>query len=347
MRRGIPRILYHWRASGSSTAANRGAKPKAWEAGRRAIEEHLAQQALRASVRRAPLEQYQVEYELPVPSPRVSILIPTTANPSLLEPCLSSVLSHTTYQNYEVLLLVNELQRKEPQRAELLRHFARRTEVRVLSYADRPFNYSWVNNWGADQASGQVLCFLNDDTEIISPDWLEKLVARAMLPGIGAVGAMMYYPNETIQHGGVILGLGGIAGHAYHGEVRGTCGYFSRACLEQDLSCVTAGCLAIRRDLFLSQGGFDERLPIAFNDVDFCIRLRAAGWRVLWTPTVELYHHELASVGRPETNKRRDELSAAIALMRKLWGPVLDSDPYYNPNLSLQKAFNLAFPPRA
>jgi GT2 family glycosyltransferase len=203
-----------------------------------------------------------------------------------------------------------------------------------------------VNNWGASQASGQVLCLLNDDTEVITPDWLERLVARAMLPGVGAVGAMMYYPNETIQHVGVILGLGGVAGHAFHDEPRGIGGYFSRACLEQDLSCVTAGCLAIRRDLFLAQGGFDERFTIAYNDVDFCIRLRAAGWRILWTPTVELYHRESASVGRPKSNERRDKSSTAVALMRKLWGPVLDSDPYYNPNLSLRSAFNLAFPPR-
>jgi glycosyltransferase involved in cell wall biosynthesis len=342
--RHIPRILYHRRATGSSIAAKHGAKPHAWQAGRRAIEEHLARQGLRATVRRALLEQYQVEYELPVPLPRVSVLIPTTANPTLLEPCLASLLSCTTYGNFEVLLLVNEIERNEHGRAELLRHVAERSGIRVLLYSDRPFNYSWVNNWGAGQASGQVLCLLNDDTEIITPDWLQRLVARVVLPGVGAVGAMMYYPNETIQHAGVILGLGGVAGHAFHDEPRGKCGYFSRACLEQDLSCVTAGCLAIRRDLFLAQGGFDERFTIAYNDVDFCIRLRAAGWRILWTPTVELYHRESASVGRPKFSECRDE--RAVAMMRKQWGPVLDSDPYYNPNLSLRNAFGLAFPPR-
>ncbi len=345
--RHIPRILYHRRAIESSTAANRGVKPDAWRAGRRAIQEYLAKRDLRATVGRAPLEQYQVEYELHSPRPRVSVLVPTTGNPSLLGPCLNSVLSRTTYENFEVLLLVNEIHRHEAGRAELLRQCAERPHVRVLFHRDRPFNYSWVNNWGAGEASGEVLCLLNDDTELITPAWLERLVARATLPGVGAVGAMMYYPNDTIQHAGVILGLSGIAGHAFHREPRGLGGYFSRACLEQDMSCVTAGCLAIRRDVFLAQGGFDERFTIAFNDVDFCIRLRAAGWRIIWTPTVELYHHESASVGGPHSSERGDEFPEAVRLMRKQWGSILDADPYYNPNLSLQKGFNLAFPPRS
>jgi GT2 family glycosyltransferase len=177
-------------------------------------------------------------------------LIPTTGNPSLLERCLDSLLSRTTYRNFEVLLLVNEVQQNEARRAELLRGAALRARVRVLYYADRPFNYTWVNNWAANESSGEVLCLLNDDTEVITPDWLERLVARAMLPDVGAVGVMMYYPDNTIQHAGVILGLSGIAGHAFLQENRGIGGYFGRACLEQDLSCVTAGCLAIQRDVF-------------------------------------------------------------------------------------------------
>jgi GT2 family glycosyltransferase len=292
------------------------------------------------------LEQYQVDYEVPAPSPRVSVLIPTTANAALFEPCISSVLGRTTYDNFEVLLLVNEGHRNDSARTKLLQSAADHPGVRVLCYSDRLFNYAWVNNWAAGQASGQILCLLNDDTKIITPNWLERLVARALLPDVGAVGAMMYYPDETIQHVGVILGLGGVAGHALHGAPRGIAGYFSRACLEQDLSCVTAGCLAIRRDLFLALGGFNEQFRIAYNDVDFCLRLRAAGWRIIWTPTVELYHRESASVGKPDSRDRRDEYTKAVRLIRKLWGPALDSDPFYNPNLSLRKAFNLAFPPR-
>jgi GT2 family glycosyltransferase len=344
--RHIPRILYHRRAIESSTAFQRDVKLQAWDDGRRAIEEHLARQGLRATVRRAPLEQYQVEYEVPSPQPRVSVLIPTTGNATLLEPCLESIFSRSTYQNFEVLLLVNEAQHTDPQRAELLRRSTERARVRVLSYPYRPFNYSWVNNWGAGEASGTILCLLNDDIEVITPEWLERLVARATLPDVGAVGAMMYYPDDTIQHAGVILGLSGIAGHAFHAQPRGSCGYFSRACLEQDLSCVTAGCLAIRRELFQQLGGFSERFAVAFNDVDFCIRLRQAGWRVLWTPTVELYHRESASIGRHDSPARSRQFAEEKALMKKLWQPVLDNDPFYSPNLSLDRAFNLAFPPR-
>ena len=204
--RHIPQVLYHWRAVGSSTAAKRGAKPYAWDAGRHAIEEHLVQRGMRGTVRRAPLEQYQVEYELRVPHPRVSVLVPTTGNPSLLERCLNSVLARTTYDDFEVLLLVNEVQQDEPERAELLRRSAEQPRVRVLFHPDRRFNYSWVNNWGAGEASGEILCLLNDDTEVITPDWLERLAARATLPGVGAAGAMLYYPNDAIQHAGVILG---------------------------------------------------------------------------------------------------------------------------------------------
>jgi glycosyltransferase involved in cell wall biosynthesis len=339
--RHIPRILYHWRAIESSTALRRGVKPEAWKAGQRAIEEHLTRLGLRASVRRAPLEQYQVEYEPPLPSPHVSVLIPTTGNPALLGPCLDALLSRTTYPDFEVLLLVNEIQR-----GEFLGAAAERPRIRVLFHPDRPFNYSWVNNWGASEASGGILCLLNDDTEVITPDWLERLATRAMLPGVGAVGAMMYYPDDTIQHAGVILGLGAVAGHAFHGLPRGSSGYFSRACLEQDLSCVTAGCLAIRRDVFHEVGRFSEQVAVAFNDVDFCIRLRQTGRRVIWTPTVELYHRESASVGRHDSPQRARKFAEEKAMLRKLWGPTLDADPFYNLNLSLDRAFNLAFPPR-
>ena len=216
----------------------------------------------------------------------------------------------------------------------------------MLAYPDRPFNYSWVNNWAASQASGDLLCFLNDDTTIITLDWLERLAARASLPGVGAVGPMLLYPDETIQQAGVILGLSGVAGHACHGLPRGSRGYFDRGCLEQDVSCLTAACLVMRKTAFQDLGGFDEELPIAYNDVDLCVRLRAAGWRMIWTPAVELYHQESASVGRHDAGGRADELANAVALMRRRWGPVLDADPCYSPNLSLQRQFQLAFPPR-
>jgi GT2 family glycosyltransferase len=228
----------------------------------------------------------------------------------------------------------------------MLTKFADTSRIRVLVYPDRPFNYSWVNNWGANQASGSLLCFLNDDTRLITPDWLEQLAARVSLPGVAAVGPMLLYPDETIQHAGVILGLNGVAGHACHGLPIGDCGYFGRACLEQDVSCLTAACLMMRKNVFKDVGEFDEELPIAFNDVDLCLRLRAAGWRLVWTPAVKLYHHESASVGKHDSHERRNEFPQAVKLMRQRWGSALDSDPYYSPNLSLRRAFHLAFPPR-
>ena len=201
-------------------------------------------------------------------------------------------------------MLVGETHRAMPDRAAYLSWASQQPRVRVLVYPDRPFNYSWVNNWGAGQATGDILCLLNDDTEIITPDWLEKLVARVSLDGVGAVGPMMYYPDGTIQHAGVILGIGGVAGHAFRGAPRGYLGYFCRACLEQDLSCVTAGCMVVRKEAYLGIGGMDEAFAVAFNDVDFCIRLRAAGWRIIWTPVVELYHRESVSVGRHNAPER-------------------------------------------
>ena len=344
----IPKILYHWRAIESSTATDSGMKPYAWDAGRRAIEEHLTQQNIHAIVEHAPRADcyYQVEYAVPTPLPRVSILIPTTANLALIKPCLDSILEHTTYDNFEVLVLVDERQRAVPDQSAYLNWAGRQPRVRVLTYPDRPFNFSWVNNWGADQATGDILCLLNDDTEIITPSWLEKLVARVSLEGVGAVGPMMYFSNNTIQHAGVILGIGGVALHVFNYKPRGSSGYFGRACLEQDLSCVTAGCMAVRKEAYLSIGGMDEALAVAFNDVDFCIRLRAAGWRIIWTPTVELYHRESASVGSYSSSKRAQQFSTEVDMMRRRWGPVLDLDPYYNVNLSLSEPFSLAFPPR-
>jgi GT2 family glycosyltransferase len=340
--RHIPRVLYHRRGEAQSgrTGSDNG------EAGRRAITEHLAAQGVAAEVRPSRDCGYQVAYPIPSPNPQVSILVATTAQPDLAEPCLRSLFERTTYSNWEVLLLVSERVLQLPERAALLQRFAERPNVRVIEYPDRPFNYSWVNNLGAAQASGDILCFLNDDTELIAPDWLEQLVARVSLPRVAAAGPMLYYPDGTIQHAGVILGLGGIAGHACHREARGTCGYFGRACLEQQVSCVTAACMAIRAEVFRTLGGFDEGLPLAYNDVDLCLRLRAAGWRIIWTPAAELMHHESASLGRHDRGAHAKQFACDVALLRKRWGSILEADPFYNRNLSLQRAYRLAFPPR-
>ena len=307
--RHIPHILYHWRAIPESTASSPEVKPYVWNAGARAIEDHLARNGVKGQVTRALNIFYQVSYDPPSEWPKVSVVMPSGCKLELLRPCLSELLARTTYPNFEVLLTVNEIRFQNEEQAACLKEFAKDPRVRVLVYKDRDFNYSWVNNWAAKQASGSILCLMNDDIKIITTDWLEKLVVRLQLNRVGAVGVMLYYPNETIQHAGVILGMGGVAGHAFRGMARGSAGYFGRARLEQDLSCVTAACVAVRREVFEELNGFDERLAIAFNDVDFCIRLREKGWRIIWTPEVEHYHLESQTIGHHDSERARSGLS--------------------------------------
>lgn len=345
--RHIPHILYHWRASPESTASSSEVKPYAWNAGARAIEEHLARNGVKGQVTHALNIFYQVHYDPPGDWPKVSIIMPSGCKLELLRPCLSKLLARTTYPNFEILLAVNEIRLRDEEQDACLKEFAQDLRVRVLVYKDRTFNFSWVNNWAAKQANGSILCFLNDDIEIITEDWLEKLVVRLQLNRVGAVGVMLYYRDETIQHAGVVLGMGGVAGHAFKGKPRGSDGYCGRAGLEQDLSCVTAACVAVRREVFEDLSGFDERFAIAFNDVDFCIRLSEKGWRIIWTPEVEHYHLESQTIGHHSSGERASIFQKEVRLMLDRWGAILHFDHYYNHNLSLKNdSVVLAFPPR-
>jgi GT2 family glycosyltransferase len=220
--------------------------------------------------------------------------------------------------------------------------------VRTLGYSATAFNFSWVNNFATGETRGDFLCFLNDDIEAITSEWLDLLVARASLEGIAAAGPMLYYPSNLIQHAGVLLGVGGVADHAFRNEPRGQTGYFARAALEQDYSALTAACLLVRRASFEAVGGFDVALPSAFNDIDFCIRLRRAGQRIVWVPAAEMVHHESATFGAPDAAARAAQYDRDVAAMRERWSAVLDNDPYYNPNLSLdhRRQFRLTAPPR-
>ena len=346
--RHIPFVLYHWRAITGSTAHSIDSKPYAWEAGSRAVSEHLKRCGIDAQTHRALGQFYGVDYPLPEPAPKVSIIVPTTAQLRLIKPCLTTLFQKTAYPDYEVLVAINEKHYAMRERREFLDAVFSAGPLRVLVYSDRPFNFAWVNNWASAQASGSVLCFMNDDVRVETAAWLESLVARVCLEGVGAVGPMMCYPDDTIQHGGVILGPGGVADHAHRHLARGQVGYFGRAGLDQDLSCVTAGCMVIRKEVFDAMGGFDERFEIAFNDVDLCIRLRQAGWRIMWTPAAMLYHYESASVGRHDSPERAEKFAEEARMMRDSWGSILDNDPFYNPNLSVKpgESYCLAFPPR-
>ena len=300
--RHIARVLYHRRAI--IRVKERQGQSSNEDASWHAIADHLAAQGIVAKVSGGNGE-YRLTYAMPIPHPRVSVIIATTARPDIAEPCSRSLLQRTTYDDLEVLLLVNRSVLNVSERADFLRRIAQKPRVRVIEYPDSPFNYSAVNNFGAAQAAGQVLCFLNDDTEIVTADWLEVLVSRVSLPQVAAAGPMLYYPDGTIQHAGVVLGLGGIAGHACLHEPRGSRGYFGRACLEQDVSCVTAASMAIRANVFRTLGGFDEKMPLAYNDVDLCLRLRSAGWRIIWTPSAELVHHEFGFARTPRPGRAR------------------------------------------
>lgn len=334
--RHVPRVLYHF-------GRRAPARPEAVAGD---VAAHLQRRRIRAEVCASAHGMLRVDYALAEPVPKVSILVPTTGDPALLGPCLESVLGRSTYPDFEVLVLISEANRVRAVHAAVLAEAGRDPRVRVVTYPDQPFNYSWTNNWGERNAGGTLLCLLNDDVEVITPDWIERLASRVQLDGVAIAGAMLYYPDDTIQHAGVILGLNGVASHQFLGFPRGSAGYHGRAAAEQDLSCVTAGCMMVRRDVFRELGGFNEHLAVAFNDVEFCIRARQKGWRIVWTPTVELYHHESASVGSGGSATRLLQLAQERSIMRRAWGGLLDSDPFYNSNLSLETPYHMAAAPR-
>lgn len=288
---------------------------------------------------------YQASRALPLPPPKVSLIIPTRDRLDLLRRCIDSIISLTTYPDYEIIIVDNQ-----SSEAATLDYFSSLTEsrnVRVLAY-DAPFNYSAINNFAVGRVDGVVIGLINNDVEVISPDWLEQMVPYAIAPKGGAVGAMLYYPDDTIQHAGVMLGLGGVAGHPYSRQPRGALGQRGRARSAQNLSAITGACLLVARERYLEVGGLNEQLTVAFNDVDFCLKLLAHGYRNVWTPFAELYHHESASRGSEDTLEKKARFKSEVDYMIQTWGDRIRNDPGYNPNLSLRHgdAFALASEPR-
>jgi O-antigen biosynthesis protein len=342
--RHIPRVLYHWRMLPGSTAVGASQKDYAAERARLAIEEHLNRRGIAATAQTIPeMAVQRVRYQVPQPQPLISIIIPTRNGQKLVRQCIESIRKKTVYAPYEILLVDNG---SDDQSA--IQYFeALHSENVVRLIRDPlPFNFSRINNSAARHARGDCLVFLNNDIEVITPEWLSELVSHAQRPEVGAVGAKLWYPNDTIQHAGLVL-VAGLAAHAHLGRRRGDHGYFSRASLIQSLSAVTAACLCVRRELFESMGGFDEELAVAFNDVDLCLRLQRAGYRNIYTPYAELYHHESASRGYEDTPEKMQRFQQEADLMRSRWMPVLLNDPAYSPNLKLSgEPFTLAWPPR-
>lgn len=340
----IPQVLYHWRAISGSTARGVGEKDYAGNAGLRAVRDHLERIGCEADVEMVGAGRVRVKRRLPNEVPRVSLIIPTRDKVELLRTCISSILAKTDYPDFEILIVDN--QSAEPATMEFFAELASEPRVTVHRY-DAPFNYSAINNYAATRATGQILGLVNNDIEVESSEWLREMVTHALRDDVGAVGAMLLYPDDTIQHAGVVLGMHGIAGHVYAGLPRDHSGQMGRALLVQEMSAVTAACLIVRKCVFDEVGGLDEGLCVAFNDVDFCLRVRSNGYRNLWTPHAVLYHHESASRGYEDTPEKKARFNGEIEFMRSRWGDQLLRDPSYNPNLSLGAGqFEMAFPPR-
>jgi GT2 family glycosyltransferase/glycosyltransferase involved in cell wall biosynthesis len=345
--RHIPRILYHWRMAGGSLAAVPDAKPYAREAARRAIADHAERLGVPGTVAPCPEnnESHRFIHALPKPEPLVSIIIPTRDRAALLKRCVESIRTRTDYHSFEIVVIDNGSVEEESLR--FLREGEENHAIRVVTDTG-PFNFSRLNNRAASEARGEILLFLNNDTEVDEPGWLSEMVSHAARTEVGVVGARLWYPDGTLQHGGVILGLGGVAGHAFPHIPRGHPGYFNRAMLQQNCSAVTGACMALRKSVFEKVGGFDEEnLGVTFNDIDFCLRVTERGYRVVWTPYANLIHHESASRGHQRTREEQAEFERAVDYMQTTWGAQLMRDPFYNPNLSLNPpGFETAFPPR-
>lgn len=341
----IPRVLYHWRVVPGSTSERIEGKPYALTASERALNEHLMRQGIAGAVEALPSGVHRVRYALPNPPPLVSIIVPTRNAVELLRTCLESVRAKTHYPNYEILLVDNGSDAAEA--LAYIAGLANDPAIRVIR-DDRPFNYSALNNHAARQARGELLVLLNNDIEVITPDWLDEMVGIAMQADVGAVGARLWYPNDTLQHGGVVIGLGGVACHAHRGLPKGQRGYCFRAEVIQDFSAVTGACLAVRKSRFFEVGGLNEvDLAVAFNDVDLCLKLRERGYRNVWTPFAELYHHESISRGPENTPEKKARFQREIEYMQKRWATWIAHDPAYSPNLTIAaEDFGFAWPTR-
>ncbi|OUO79852.1 glycosyltransferase [Blautia sp. An249] len=331
----IPKILYHWRCHEDSTAENPESKIYAFEAGQKAVQAHYDRIGVKAEVSKGEfLGLYRTRF-LREYDPLISILIPNKDHIEDLKRCIDSLESKSTYKNYEYIIIENNSEEEETF-AYYKELEAENEKVHVV-YWDGPFNYSAINNFGETYAKGEYLLLLNNDTEFINEDCLEELLGYCMRRDVGAVGARLYYDDDTIQHAGVVLGFGGIAGHCFVQQPRGFTGYCHRIICAQDYSAVTAACMMVKREVFHEVGGFSEDLAVAFNDVDLCMKITAAGYLVVYNPYAELYHYESKSRGLEDTPEKIARFNKEIATLEKHWPRIFkDPDPYYNPNLTLE-----------
>jgi glycosyltransferase involved in cell wall biosynthesis len=333
--RHIPKVLYHWRAVEESTASAADEKSYAIEAARKAVASHIERIGKTASVTRAGnLPFVRVRHALPHPAPLISLIIPTRDQPKVLAVCIDSVLQLSTYPNYEILIADNDSVERET--FALFKRLTQDARIRVIPQPG-PFNYSAINNAMVAKSRGEVVCLLNNDIEIITPDWMEEMASWALQPQIGCVGAKLYYPDDTIQHAGIVTGIGGVAGHSHKYFPRDSQGYFARISLHHNVSAVTAACLMIRRTVYDEMSGLDPTLKVAFNDVDFCLRVREAGYQNVFTPFAELYHYESISRGAEDNPEKLARFNTEIKIMTERWDDKLSNDPFYSPNLTRER----------
>ena len=330
----IPKVLYHWRCHMDSTAADPESKAYAYQAGRRAIKEHYQRMGIDASVEMTERPGWYRSYVKIQDNPKISIIIPNKDHIDDLELCLFSLTKRSTYKNYEILIVENNSEK--PETFEYYKKLPDRyPKVKVLTW-EKEFNYSAINNFAAKQAEGVYLLFLNNDVEILTPQWMEEMLQICQQKDVAITGAKLYYPDDTIQHAGVVLGLGGIAGHIMCKASREDPGYFGRTVTVQEISAVTAACMMIRTEDFWNAGGFDETFQVAFNDIDLCMKVRAAGKKIVFTPYAELYHYESKSRGLEDTPEKQFRFDKEVKAFEAKWSEQLaKGDPYYSPNLSV------------
>lgn len=330
----IPKVLYHWRCHMDSTAADPSSKAYAYEAGRKAVREHYQRLGIDAKVEMPERPGWYRSHVKVQGNPLISVIIPNKDHTDDLELCLFSMTRKSTYRNYEILIVENNSEKEET--FEYYRKLPDRyPKARVLTW-EKEFNYSAINNFAAKEAKGEYLLFLNNDVEILTPDWMEEMLQNCQQENVAAVGAKLYYPDDTIQHAGVVLGLGGIAGHIMCRASKEDPGYFGRMISVQEISAVTAACMMVKKSDFDAVGGLDETFQVAFNDIDLCMKFRAAGKKIIFTPYAELYHYESKSRGLEDTPEKQFRFDKEVKRFQEKWAQQLEmGDPYYSPNLSV------------
>lgn len=331
----IPRILYHWRTHQASTADNPASKLYAYEAGIRAVKENLERNGEIAEVTQSKdYGFYKVIYKVKERS-LVSIIIPNKDNRDILKKCIDSILQKSTYDNYEIIVVENNS--TEPETFEYYKEIEKDSRIRVIKWK-QGFNFSAINNFAARHANGEYIIFLNNDIEVKTPSWIEGMLGNAQRKDVGVVGCRLIYPDNTIQHAGVVIGIGGIAANIFTNLPAARSGYMHRASTQVDYSAVTAACMMISKSLFEKIGGFEEKLTVAFNDIDLCLRVREENYLVVYDAYVEMIHYESKTRGSEDTEEKVRRFQSEIEYMRTRWIDILkNGDPYYNPNLTLSK----------